>query len=60
MNNGFTLQSSDAAQMTDRGIIFSELVAGCNFSFKSKDGRYILKLYYEKEVPRVNYNVSDE
>lgn len=60
MNNGFTLQSSDAAQMTDRGIIFSELVAGRNFSFKSKDGRYILKLYYEKEVPRVNYNVSDE
>lgn len=60
MNNGFTLQSSDAAQMTDRGIIFSELVAGCNFSFRSSNGKYVLKLYYEKEIPRVDFYVVDK
>ena len=60
MNNGFTLQSSDAAQMTDRGIIFSELVAGCNFSFRSSNGEYVLKLYYEKEIPRVDFYVVDK
>lgn len=60
MNNGFTLQSSDAAQMTDRGIIFSELVTGCNFSFRSSNGEYVLKLYYEKEIPRVDFYVVDK
>lgn len=57
---GFILYYSDVAKMLSDRILFKELNSGCNFSFKSKDGRYILKLYYEKEVPRVNYNVSDE
>lgn len=60
LENGFIFQSSDVAKMTDKGLVFRELVSGCNFSFSSGNGEYVLKLYYEKEVPRVDFSIPDK
>ena len=51
LKNGFILENNDNAIMNREDVQFKSIASGDSYLFKALNGKYKVKLYYEKAIP---------